>query len=260
MSPSKPEGTITTRDETLARIVNWLPWLTVFAVSLPPPIIFLTLFFVSGTTEAAAVYLFLALIAAAIGLGAGMLLFVVLLFYRKRWLQRLRDRLAVDGITASEVTWFLPELTTAERHTLKQIQARSPLLADAYSEILAARLMATRVIDRSKKELLVVERRLNRLALIQGADTSSLQRELRDDRLRLSNAQEEASKRLAETQARMQMIEAAASRDLNHGDTYLMLQRLTASQEHLPLTIEMAQLERRALDEAEQEIQNRQQG
>jgi hypothetical protein len=260
MSPLKPEGKLTTRDETLARIVNWLPWLTVFAVSLPPPLIFLALFFASATTEAAAIYFFFALLAAAIGLGAAVLLFVVLLFYRKRWLQRLRDRLAADGITASEVPWFLPELTTAERRTLKQIQAHSPLLADAYCEILAARLMATRIINRSKKDLLVVERRLNRLALIQGTDTSSLQRELRDDQVRLANAKQEADKRLAESQARMQMIEAAASRDLNHGDTHVMLQRLSAGQEHLPLTIEMAQLERRALDEAEQEIQNRHPG
>ena len=257
MSPSKSEGKITTREQTLARVVNWLPWLTVVAVSLPPPIIFLALFSFSKTTEAAAVYLFLALIASAIGLATAVLLLIALLFYRKRWLQRFRDRLAADGITASEVGWFLPELSTAERRTLKQLQAGSPLLADAYCEILAGRLMATRVISRTKKDLMVIERRLNRLALIPGTDTSTLQKELREDQARLANARQEASRRLAETQARMQMIEAAASRDLNHGDTYVMLQRLTASQEHLPLTFEMAQLERNALDEAEEEIQRR---
>jgi hypothetical protein len=53
----------------------------------------------------------------------------------------------------------------------------------------------------------------------------------------------------------MQMIEATASRDSSHGDTYVMLQRLTAAQEHLPLTIEMAQSERAALNEAEAEEQ-----
>ena len=257
MSPSKPEGKITKRDQTLARVFNWLPWLTVFAVSLPPPIIFLALFFASGTTEAAAVYLFLTLLAGAIGLGIAVLLFLALLFYRKRWQQRLRDRLAADGITASEIPWFLSELTTAERRTLKQMQVGSPLLADAYCEILATRLMATRVISRTRKDLLVVERRLNRLALIQGTDTNALQKELREDQVRLANAKQEAGLRLAETQARMQMIEAAASRDLNHGDTYVMLQRLTAAHEHLPLTVEIAQLERNALDEAEQEIQKR---
>jgi hypothetical protein len=257
MSASKFEGKIARRDRTMARVVDWLPWLTVVAVSLPPPIIFLALFLFSSTTEAAAVYLFLALIAAAVGLGTAILLLVALLFYRKRWLQKFRDRLAGDGITASEVTWFLPELSTSERRTLKQLQAGSPLLADAYSEILASRLMATRVISRTRKDLMVVERRLNRLALMQGADTGALQKELREDQVRLANAKQEASRRLTETKARLQMIEAAASRDLNHGDTYVMLQRLAAAQEHLPLTFEMAQLERNALDEAEQEVQKR---
>ena len=168
MSQPRIEGRITTRDETVARVMKGLPWLTFSAVSLAPPIVFLTLFFAAATTEAAALYLFLALLAAVIGTGAAILLLIGLLFYRKRWLQRLRDRLASDGITASEVPWFLPELATAERQTLKQIQAHSPLLADAYCEVLAARLMATRLIKRTRKDLLLVERRLNRLALIQG--------------------------------------------------------------------------------------------
>lgn len=257
MPQSKTEGQITTRDETMARIVNTLPWLTFFAVSLAPPIAFFVLFFAAATTEAAAVYLFLALLAGAIGIGAALLLLMGLMFYRKRWLQKLRDRLAADGITASEVPWFLPELTTAERQTLRRMREHSPLLADAYCEILASRLMASRLIKRTRNDLLLVERRLNKLALIQGADTAPLQKELREDQVGLTKAKEEATVRLAETQARMQMIEAAASRDLSHGDTYLMLQRLAAAQEHLPLTMEIAQLERHALDEAEQEVQNR---
>lgn len=253
MVPIQSDGKITARDQTMARVVNWLPWLTFFAVSLPAPIIFLVLFFASNTTEAAALYLFLAVLGAAIGVGAAIVLLLGLLIYRKQWSKKLRDRLALDGITASEVPWFLPELTTAERQALKQMQRRSPLLADAYSEILATRLMATRLITRTKRDLLLVERRLNRLALIQGADTTVLRTELREDQARLGKARKEATARLAETQARMQMIEAAASRDLSHGDTYAMLQRLTAAQEHLPLAIEMAQLERRALSESEQE-------
>ncbi|MCU1263858.1 MAG: hypothetical protein JWM21_176 [Acidobacteria bacterium] len=237
----------------MARLVTWLPWLTFLGVSLPAPIIFLLLFVASSTTESAAVYLFLTLLGAALGAGAAIILLLVLLFYRKRWLKRLRDRLALDGITASEVQWFIPELTTAERQTLKQMQARSPLLADAYSEILATRLMATRLLSRAKRDLLLVERRLNRLALIQGANTTALRDELREDQVRLGNTRREAAARLAETQARMQMIEATASRDLSHGDTYAMLQRLSAAQQHLPLTIEMAQIERRALEESEAE-------
>src|SRR5258708_7873046 len=251
------EARLTTGDETFARMFKWLPWLPFVAVSFPPPLIFLVLFAGATTTEAAALYAFLAILAAAGGIGVAVLIALSLLFYRKRWLRRLRDRLASNGITASEIPWFLPELTTSERQTLKQFEANSPLFADAYREILASRLMATRLISRSKRDLLTVERRLNKLAMIQGTDTSALQKELRDDQIRLNTTKQEASSRLAETQARMQMIEATASRDLSHGDTYVMLQRLTVAQEHLPLTIEMAQQERHALEAAEHQIQRR---
>src|SRR5215813_1997217 len=253
MSSSNIDGKITKREETLAQVLKWLPIPLFLVVSLPAPILFLVLFLASSTTETAAVYFFLTMLSAALGVGAALLLVVGLMFYRKRWLLRLRERLAIDGITASEVKWFLPELTTAERKTLKQMQSRSPLLADAYCEILASRLMATRLINRTRRDLMLVERRLNQLSLLNVADTATLQKELREDKARLADARQQAQARLAETQARMQMIEAAASRDQSHGDTYAMLQRLTSAQSHLPLSIEIAQMERRALEEAEQE-------
>lgn len=254
MTRSSLSGKITTRDQALARALTWIPLLSFFLVSLPAPIIFLILFTTSATTDAAALFLFLTMLGGAIGIGAGLLILLILAFYRKRWLQRLRDRLASDGITASEVRWFYPELTTAERKTLRQMKDKSPLLADSYSEILASRLMATRLLQRTKKDLLLVERRLNRVALMQGTDTTALQKDLREDQARLTDARRQASARLSETQARMQMIEAEASRDLSHSETYAMLQRLTAAQSHLPLTIEMAQIEKHALEEAEEEI------
>jgi len=254
MSSTNLTRKISSKDEAVARILKVAPFLTFFVVSLPAPILFLVLFILSSSPEGAALYLFLTLLGAAVGVGAALILVIMLVFYRKRWLQRFRERLASDGITASEVPWFLPELTTAERQTLSQMQDKSPLLADAYSEILAGRLMATRLLSRTKKDILLVERRLNRLALIQGTDTKDLQKELREDRERLTDARRQAAARLSETQARMQMIEAAASRDQSHSETFAMLQRLTNTQSHLPLSLEMAQIERRAIEEAEQEI------
>lgn len=255
MAGTLTQGKMVTRDETVARVLKWAPWVSFFTVSLPLPIIFFVLFLSAASTEASAVYLFLSLLGGAVGLGAALILVLLLLLFRKRWHRRLRNRLASDGITASEVDWFFPELTAAERKSLSEIKGRSPLLADAYCETLAARLMATRLIKRTKKDLLLVERRINRLALIQGADTNSMQTELLEDREKLAGVKQEATARLAETQARMQMIEAAASRDLSHGETYLMQQRLNAAQEHLPLAIEMAQIERRALEEAKRDLQ-----
>ena len=131
-----------TRDETVARVLEWLPWVSFFSVSLPLPIIFLILFFSAASTETAALYFFLSLLAGAIGLATALILVLVVLLYRKRWHRQLRNKLAADGITASEVDWFLPELTSAERRTLLEMKGSSPLLADAYRETLAARLMA----------------------------------------------------------------------------------------------------------------------
>jgi uncharacterized membrane protein YkoI len=137
---------------------------------------------------------------------------------------------------------------------LKQIKSRSALLADAYQETLAARLMASRILNNTKRELRLVDRRLQRVSSIKEADTKGLLDELRSDRAKLESVRNEVSARFAETQARLQMIEAAASRDLNNNETFAMLQRLTSAQEHLPLSLEMARIEARALREAEGEL------
>jgi hypothetical protein len=257
MAPSTSSGKITKRDETVARAWKWIPWFAFLLTAAPLPIVCFILFLGTVTTEAAALYLFLALVSGAIGIAAGLVLTLLLLFYRSRWMRRLREGLAADGITASEISWFKAELTTAERKALEQLRSNSPLLADAYRETLAARLMASRIIGRSRRDLLAVERRINRVALLQGADTNTLLKELQDDRSNLEETRREASARLTEAQARLQMIEAAASRNLNHDENYQMLQRLSAAQTHLPLSIEMDQIERRALDEAQQEVRDR---
>lgn len=257
MTQSALDGTITKRDETLAHILRWLPWLSFLVAALPLPIVFLVLFHGAVTTEAAVLYFSLIIASGAIGVAAGLILILLLMLYRRRWLRRFRDKLAADGITASEMEWFMPELTTAERKALEQTKERSPLLGDAYCETLATRLMATRLVNRTKRELLSVERRLNRVALIQGADTTTLRKELEADRSRLQSTRQEAAARLAETQARLHTIEASASRNLSHGESHQMLQRLSAAQEHLPLSLEMAQLEQHALEEAEREVVDR---
>ena len=257
MAPSTSPGKITKHDETVARAWRWIPWFSFLLTALPLPIVWFILFLGAPTTETAAFYLFLAVMSGAIGVVAGLLLMLFLLFFRNRWMRRLRERLAADGITASEISWFKPELTTTELRSLEQMKSTRPLLADAYCETLAARLMATRIIKRTRQDLLVVERRINLVALLQGADTNSLLKELQDDRSKLEDTRREATARLTETQARLQTIEAAASRNLSHDENYQMLQRLSAAQAHLPLSIEMDQIERRALEEAQQEVQDR---
>jgi len=93
---------------------------------------------------------------------------------------------------------------------------------------------------------------MNSARAITGADTASLLKDLEADHERLDKVRMEATARLAEAKARLQTIEASASRALNRSETDLMLRRLSASQEHLPLSIEMAKLEQDALREIDE--------
>ena len=243
------KGKLEAKDEKLAKLLQWVPWLSLLFISLAFPLPLLFFYLRSNSTESSAIFLLLAFASLGVGVLVGLLVLILFLIYRRRWYSRLRDRLAADGITASEVTWFTSELTSEERRSLSEIQKTNPLLADAYSETLASRLTATRIITRSKRELLRVERRINSARMLIEADTSSLIADLQADRQQLESLKNETTTRLAEAKARLQMIEAAASRTLSQAETDLMLRRLSAAQSQLPLSIEMAKLERQAAKE-----------
>ena len=104
--------------QTIARLLKVAPWVAILATSLPGPILFIILFLTTTATDSAAIYLLLAGLSLAAGFALGLLIAALFLFYRRRWLSRLRDRLASDGITANEVVWFRSELTSAERAAL----------------------------------------------------------------------------------------------------------------------------------------------
>ena len=243
-------GKLEKKDATIANLLKVAPWASIILASVPGPIVFLFLFLLSSATDSAAFYLLLAGFSLAFGFSIGVLIAVFFLIYRRRWLSRLRDRLASDGITASEVVWFRPELTSMERAALDEIKQTNPLLADAYMETLASRLTASRIISKTKREILRVERRLNRARSIGTGETATLQQDLTTDREKLDQLRQHATQHLAKAKARLQEIEATASRKLNDQETDLMMQRLGASQDQLPLVLEMAQLERQSLQEA----------
>lgn len=243
------QGKLEPKDLRLAQLLKWAPWLSFLLLSLGAPLPFLFFYLRADSTETSAISLLLALGALGAGVLIGVLVLILFMVYRRRWYHRLRDRLASDGITASEVTWFTSELTSEERLNLSEIQKTNPLLADAYQETLASRLTATRIIVRSKRELLRVTRRINNARALVDADTSGLIIDLEADRLQLEGLRDESTARLAEAKARLQTIEAAASRSLSQTETDLMLSRLSAAQSQLPLTIEMAKLERQAAKE-----------
>ena len=247
---SQSQGKLSGKDATTARLLKIAPWIALLAASLPAPLVFLILFLTTTATESAAVYLLLAGLSLTLGFALGVVIAIILLFYRRRWLSKLRDRLASDGITANEVAWFRSELTSAERASLAEIERSNPLLADAYLETLANRLTASRIISRSKREMLRVERQINRARTLRTPESESLQKELSDDHERLQHLRQQANDHLSKAKTRLQMIEATAQRKLTQGETDLMMQRLGSAQDQLPLVLEIAKLEQQALLEA----------
>src|SRR5689334_23481431 len=242
-------GKLSTKDAATARMLKIAPWVALVATTIPAPLVFMVLFLTAAATDSAAVYLLLTGLSLTLGFALGLLVAAILLFYRRKWLSKLRDRLASDGITASEVVWFRSELTSAERAALKEIEQSNTLLADAYLETLASRLTATRIITRSKRELLRVERRLNRARTLGTPEAKALEQDLSEDHDRLKHLLGQANDHLAKARTRLQVIEATASRKLTQGETDLMMQRLGSAQDQLPLVLEIAQLEQQMLRE-----------
>jgi len=247
---SQSKGKLSGKDATTARLLQFAPWIALLAASLPAPLVFLILFLMSTATDTAAIYLLLTGLSLTLGFALGVVIAALLLIYRRQWLSKLRDRLASDGITANEVVWFRSELTSAERASLREIEQSNPLLADAYLETLANRLTASRILSRSKREMLRVERQINRARTLRTPEAASLQKELAADHERLDQLRQQANEHLAKAKTRLQVIEATAHRKLTDNETDLMMQRLGSSQDQLPLVLEMAQLEHQALVEA----------
>ncbi|MFN2532712.1 MAG: hypothetical protein ABR555_15585 [Pyrinomonadaceae bacterium] len=248
------KGKLTTRDVATARALTFAPWISLLLLPLPITVVFLVLFFSTSAPDAAAFYLVLAAISLGVGFAAGLLIALMILVYRSRWLARLRDKLAADGITADELIWFKTELTSVERKALKEMERTNPLLADAYRETLASRVTASRIISRARRELLKVERRMGRALTLSPADVSSLTADLESDHQQLQSIRDRATEQLSKTRARLQMIEATASRNLSQIETDQMLRRLTAAQEQVPLALQMIEMEQQAMRDAEHDI------
>ena len=244
-------GKLTTKDRRMARIWSSVPWLALLAVTFGPPAALALIYLLTGGTT---MYLLLTLSAFPFSLIAAIIITVVLLFLRRRWAKHVRDRLASDGITADEVDWFLPELTSGEKRALRSMEKQQPLLADAYRETLALRLNATRLAANARRELLLVERRINRARYLNAPDTAVLMEELNRDRVRLEGLKQEGSSRRAEAEARLQMIEAAASRGASWAETNFMLQRLDEGRRHVPLGLETERARQQIREDSEREL------
>lgn len=244
-----PTGRLNSADRATARLLRLAPWLAFPLIALPAPLYFLWRYFTAAPGEEFAVWMLAALAAFGVSSLVALAAVVLVVLYRRRWERQLRDRMATNGITANELDWFLPELTRAERRTLKEMRQRSPLLADAYRDTLAARLTAARVAAHAGRERVAVERRLRDAATLQSPDRARLEADLRADRERLERVAREADEHRAEAETRLHMIEAAAGRGLSEDETAHALARLDIVKGQVPFALEAAREEQQAREE-----------
>ncbi|HKP73732.1 MAG TPA: hypothetical protein VJT82_12390, partial [Pyrinomonadaceae bacterium] len=256
MSDKLNTGRLSAKERATLTLLRYAPWLAFLVIALPAPVYFLLQYFNAASGSEAGELMLLAMTTLAVGAIAGLVAVVLLLVLRWQWEKRLRNRLAADGVTTDELSWFTPELTKAERRTLREIEARNPLLADAYRETLAARVTATRVAAHAKREALAVERRIENTARLQPSERATLEEDLRGDRERLARIESEAAGRREQAEARLLMIEATASRNASDEETRIALRRLELAREQVPRSLEEARLEREAREEIEKELRD----
>ncbi|MEQ1603756.1 MAG: hypothetical protein ABL999_02715 [Pyrinomonadaceae bacterium] len=196
----------------------------------------------SGGPPVAAVIFFVGMIVTALGFISGLIISGVLFGRRAKWTSEMRERIAADGIKAEEIGWFRHELKSNEKRALKAVEARDLLLADAYRETLASRLTATRIVKSSKRELQLARKRQGNLKQLKSSRAEEFQAEIAKDVEKISKINDEAKNMLAEAESRLQMIEAAASRQGGLADSELALKKLSARSSELPLALEAAKM------------------
>ena len=256
MNELEPRYVVTKNDLAKGRAMKITAWSAPFLLSIVPVLVFSVLFVLFGTTPPLAFTFFIfGLIIAIAGFVAGLIISGVFAYKYSEWLKKIRERIAVDGIRAEEIEWFMNELTTAEKKSLKEIQARNLLLADAYRETLASRLTANRIAKSSKQELLLAKRRQSNVKNLKSANSKEFLEEIQNDIENLSNIEQEAKLMRDEAVTRLNMIEAAARRGTSFADNELALKKLSARTAELPLALESAKMEQEIRRELEKETE-----
>jgi hypothetical protein len=247
-------GDITKRELTRGRRLRSAAVAAPVVLAGIPALAFMTLFFLFGTTPPiAATFFFLGLILTIIGFVIGLGFSGFFAYRHSGWSREMRERMAARGIRAEEVDWFRREMKPSERQTLKLVAARDPLLADAYRETLASRLTATRIVRSSKRELLLMQRRQNKLKYLKTETANRFLEELDKDVTKIKSINDEAKEMLAEAEARLQMIDVASVRGSSIADSELALKKLSARASELPLALESAKMADEIRSELEKE-------
>lgn len=216
--------------------------------------LFLLLTIIFGSTPpVAAMIFFTGVILTVIGFVLGVAMSGILAYRLSNLTKEMRERIAADGIKAEEIGWFRHELKSSEKKALKAIGSADVLLADAYRETLASRLTATRIVKSSKREMLLAQRRQNKLKYLKTENSPKFQEQIAGDIEKLSGINREAVQMLAEAEARLQMIEAATTRGTSLANSELALKKLSSRASELPLALEAAKMEEEIRRELEKE-------
>lgn len=258
MNALEPKYEITRKDTAKDKALKIGAWSVPLLLSGIPALIFFIFFLLSGVPASAAVWLFLTIASLIGGFLLGLIISGGLMIYRSRWLAQVRERVAVDGIRAEEIDWFAHELKTSEKKSLKEIESKNLLLADAFRDTLAARLTATRILKSTKQEILLARRRQNKLKYLKSENAENLQSDLKNDLEKLDKIKSEAEAMLIEAETRVQMIEAASRRGGSLADAELALKKLSARTQELPLALESAKMEEEIRKDLEKELEKTQ--
>jgi hypothetical protein len=247
---SKQDGKLSRRDINIARAFKAAPLVAWAACTFPVSLVFVLLYFIASADNA----LYLLTAFASLGIGAIIGLVAALIFFLagRRWTKNLRERLASDGITVDELPFFMNELKSAEKLSLKRIEKQNLALAEAYRETLAARLTASRLLARAKRELVATDGRQARVKQMRIDSARELLEELETDKKRLNSVKDRAMTHLQQAQVRLQSIEALAGRSSLGADSDMAMQRLESNLNQPPLALEAAKLEIEAREQLEE--------
>ena len=141
----------------------------------------------------------------------------------------------------------------SEKRMLGSLRRANPLLADNYADSVAARLTAARIVRSSNRELSLMQRRKLKLRSLKVENAESFLRSLDEDISKVTAIRDEAKAMLTEVEARIQMLEAAATRGTSVADFEVALKKLSARSLELPAELERARLAEEIRQELETE-------
>lgn len=220
-----------------------------------PAVVLAAIGFVTAGVPAIGLSMFLlSAVWLAIGFVLGLIMMGFLLRNRSRWKKALKERISRTGIRTRHIDLFRGELRSHEKRALRELGEGDPLLADSYRETLASRLTASKILKLTDIELGDSHKRKERVRRISSSDTQSVIEEIENDIGRLWTVRRDAEKLLADSEVRLEAIEAASRRGSALTGAEANVRNLSERSEQLPLALEAARMRDQVIREVEAEL------